>query len=211
MLKKWLPVTPPKRLKNGPNFHDSRRKKKDLKTIHEDQLRRAVDADDRHADGRAARVGAAREGGQGKLLKDSVSTLVKDNTAFKMANFYLKNSKEMSSGNTSMRKTALAAMPSGPVPCIAPAGKKRVEIYDPREGKKRKLDPYSANAKELYRFYIRELGFDETGSLWVYLRWFQAAAVPAGQGDVFTRTRNICTSTGCSISCELLCISWQLP
>ena len=62
------------------------KEKKDLKTIHEDQLRRAVDADDRHADGRAARVGAAREGGQGKLLKDSVSTLVKDNTAFKMAN-----------------------------------------------------------------------------------------------------------------------------
>ncbi|MGY9050443.1 MAG: hypothetical protein ACKVKF_26345, partial [Rhodobacterales bacterium] len=63
-----------------------------------------------------------------------------------------------------MRKTALAAMPSGPVPCVAPAGSagQRVEIYDPREGKKRKLEPYSANAKELYRFYIRELGFDET-------------------------------------------------
>jgi hypothetical protein len=39
------------------------------------------------------------------------------------------------------------------VPCVAAAGstKQRVEIYDPREGKKRKLDPYSANAKELYR------------------------------------------------------------
>jgi hypothetical protein len=78
--------------------------------------------------------------------------------------FFLKNSKEMSNENLSMRKAAPAAMPSGPVPCVAPAGsaRQRVEIYDPREGKKRKLNPYSANAKELYRFYIRELGFDET-------------------------------------------------
>ena len=68
----------------------------------------------------------------------------------------------MSNENLSMRKAALAAMPSGPVPCVAAAGKQRVEIYDPREGKKRKLDPYSANAKELYRFYIQELGFDDT-------------------------------------------------
>ena len=79
-----------------------------------------------------------------------------------MEDFFLKNSKEMSNENLSMRKAALAAMPSGPVPCVAPAGKQRVEIYDPREGKKRKLDPYSANAKELYRFYIQELGFDDT-------------------------------------------------
>ena len=79
-----------------------------------------------------------------------------------MEDFFLKNSKEMSNENMTMRKAALAAMPSGPVPCVAPAGKKRVEIYDPREGVKRKLEPYSANAKELYRFYIRELGFDET-------------------------------------------------
>ena len=79
-----------------------------------------------------------------------------------MGDFYLQNSKEMSSENMSMRKAALAAMPSGPVPCVAPAGKQRDEIYDPREGKKRKLDPYSANAKQLYRFYIHELGFDET-------------------------------------------------
>ena len=81
-----------------------------------------------------------------------------------MEDFFLKNSKEMSNENLTMRKAALAAMPSGPVPCVAPAGSagQRVEIYDPREGKKRKLEPYSANAKELYRFYIRELGFDET-------------------------------------------------
>ena len=65
-----------------------------------------------------------------------------------MGDFYLQNSKEMSSENMSMRKAALAAMPSGPVPCVAPAGKQRDEIYDPREGKKRKLDPYSANAKQ---------------------------------------------------------------
>ena len=37
----------------------------------------------------------------------------------------------MSNENMTMRKAALAAMPSGPVPCVAPAGKKRVEIYDP--------------------------------------------------------------------------------
>ena len=40
--------------------------------------------------------------------------------------------------------------------------KQRVEVYYSREGKKRKLDPYSASAKELYRFYIQELGFDDT-------------------------------------------------
>jgi hypothetical protein len=87
-----------------------------------------------------------------------------DKCAFQMGDFFLKNNKEMNSENQTMRKAALAAMPSGPVPCAAPAGSagQRVEIYDPREGKKRKLDPYSANAKELYRFYIRELGFDET-------------------------------------------------
>ena len=79
-----------------------------------------------------------------------------------MDNFFLKNIKEMSNENLLMRKTALTAMPSGPVPCTASSGKKRVEIYDPRDGVKRKLEPYSANAKELYRFYIRELGFDET-------------------------------------------------
>ena len=81
-----------------------------------------------------------------------------------MEDFFLQYSKGMSNENLSMRKAALAAMPSGPVPCVAAAGsvKQRVEIYDPREGKKRKLDPYSANAKELYRFYIQELGFDDT-------------------------------------------------
>ena len=81
-----------------------------------------------------------------------------------MGDFFLKNSIHMNSENQTMRKAALAAMPSGPVPCAAPAGSagQRVEIYDPREGKKRKLDPYSANAKELYRFYIKELGFDDT-------------------------------------------------
>ena len=81
-----------------------------------------------------------------------------------MSDFFLQYSKGMSNENLSMRKAALAAMPSGPVPCVAAAGstKQRVEIYDPREGKKRKLDPYSANAKELYRFYIQELGFDDT-------------------------------------------------
>ena len=73
----------------------------------------------------------------------------------------------MSNKNMTMRKAALAAMPSGPVPCAATrfpraAHSKRVEIYDPREGKTRRLDPYGAAAKQVYRFYIRELGFDET-------------------------------------------------
>ena len=79
-----------------------------------------------------------------------------------MEDFFLKNSKEMSNENLTMRKAALAAIPSGHVPCVAANGNKRVEIYGPREGKKRKLDPCSANAEELYRFYIRDLGFDET-------------------------------------------------
>ena len=79
-----------------------------------------------------------------------------------MDNFFIHNNKEMSNEKLLMRKTALTTMPSGPVPCTASTGKKRVEIYDPSDGVKRKLEPYSANAKELYRFYIRELGFDET-------------------------------------------------
>ena len=84
-----------------------------------------------------------------------------------MDNFFLKNIKEMSSKNMTMRKAALAAMPSGPVPCAATrfpraAHGKRVEIYDPREKKARRLDPYGAAAKQLYKYYIQELGFDET-------------------------------------------------
>ena len=51
-----------------------------------------------------------------------------------MGGFFLQYSKGMSNENLSMRKAALAAMPSGPVPCVAAAGKQRVEIYDPREG-----------------------------------------------------------------------------
>ena len=52
-----------------------------------------------------------------------------------MGDFFLKNSKEMSNEKLSMRKAALTAMPSGPVPCVAAAGsgKQRVEIYDPRD------------------------------------------------------------------------------
>ena len=79
-----------------------------------------------------------------------------------MGDYFLKNSIEMSNEKLALRKAALVAMPKGPVPCTAGIAGKRVEIYDPREGKKRKLDPYSARAKELYRYYIRELGFDET-------------------------------------------------
>ena len=93
----------------------------------------------------------------------------------------------MSNENLSMRKAALAAMPSGPVPCVAAAGsaKQRVEIYDPREGKKRKLDPYSANAKELYRFYIQKLGFDET---WIApLTHPDARSLPSASCTVHTQ------------------------
>ena len=62
-----------------------------------------------------------------------------------------------------LRKAALAAMPKGPLPCAAGDGAgQRVEIYDPREGKKRRLTPYGAKAKQLYKYYIQELGFDET-------------------------------------------------
>ena len=71
----------------------------------------------------------------------------------------------MSKEKLALRKAALVAMPKGPVPCIAAGAAgaaKRVEIYDPREGKMRKLSPYGAPAKQLYRYYIQELGFDET-------------------------------------------------
>ena len=61
-----------------------------------------------------------------------------------------------------LRKAALAAMPKGPVACAAVGAAKRVDIYDPREGKKRRLNPYGAAAKQLYKYYIQELGFDET-------------------------------------------------
>ena len=61
-----------------------------------------------------------------------------------------------------LRKAALAAMPKGPLPCAAVGAGKRVEIYDPREGKTKRLNPYGAAAKQLYKYYIQELGFDET-------------------------------------------------
>ena len=63
-----------------------------------------------------------------------------------------------------LRKAALAAMPNGPLSCTSTGAgaAKRVEIHDPREGKVRKLSPYGAPAKQLYKYYIQELGFDDT-------------------------------------------------
>ena len=48
------------------------------------------------------------------------------------------------------------------MPCAAVGAGKRVEIYDPREGKTKRLNPYGAAAKQLYKYYIQELDFDET-------------------------------------------------
>ena len=39
-----------------------------------------------------------------------------------MGDFFLKNSIHMNSENQTMRKAALAAMPSGPVPCVGYCG-----------------------------------------------------------------------------------------
>ena len=55
-----------------------------------------------------------------------------------MGDYFLKNSIEMSNEKLALRKAALVAMPKGPVPCTAGIAGKRVEIYDPREGKRRK-------------------------------------------------------------------------
>ena len=82
-----------------------------------------------------------------------------------MEDNFLKDSKAMSSNSNpvqALRKAALAAMPKGPLPCAPVGAGERVEIYDPREGKKRRLNPYGAAAKQLYKYYIQELGFDET-------------------------------------------------
>ena len=70
-----------------------------------------------------------------------------------MEDNFLKDSKAMSSNSNpvlALRKAALAAMPKGPLPCTAVGAGKRVEIFDPREGKKRRLNPYGAAAKQLY-------------------------------------------------------------
>jgi hypothetical protein len=82
-----------------------------------------------------------------------------------MEDNFLKDSIGMDNDKLALRKAALVAMPKGPVPCIAAGAAgaaKRVEIYDPREGKMRKLSPYGAPAKQLYKYYIQELGFDDT-------------------------------------------------
>ena len=46
-----------------------------------------------------------------------------------MEDFFLQYSKGMSKENLSMRKAALAAMPSGPVPCVAAAGSATIHRY----------------------------------------------------------------------------------
>ena len=40
------------------------------------------------------------------------------------------------------------------------AGPQRLSIYDPRRDRMISLNPYKAKAKEIYRHYIEDLGFD---------------------------------------------------
>jgi hypothetical protein len=48
----------------------------------------------------------------------------------------------------------------------------RVRIYDPRKEKMVSVAPYSANAKRLYKFYIRQLGYDPSWIAPPDLKWY---------------------------------------
>ena len=57
------------------------------------------------------------------------------------------------------KKSATAQQNLGPHSC---AGKKKatVAIYNPWKNKMVRVNPYSADAKKLYKYYIKELGYD---------------------------------------------------
>ena len=50
--------------------------------------------------------------------------------------------------------------------------KSRVRIYDPRKEKMVSVAPYSANAKRLYKLYIKELGYDPSWIAPPDLKWY---------------------------------------
>ena len=58
-----------------------------------------------------------------------------------------------------VKKTALKAMQKKQLPCSKKKSK-RVSIFSPWRKKMVSVEPYSATAKRLYRWYIQELDFD---------------------------------------------------
>ena len=58
-----------------------------------------------------------------------------------------------------VKKTALKVMKKKPLPC-GKKKSKRVSIFSPWRKKMVSVEPYSATAKRLYRWYIQELDFD---------------------------------------------------
>ena len=48
----------------------------------------------------------------------------------------------------------------------------RLSIYDLRRDRMVSLNPYKAKAKEIYRHYIEDLGFDPSLVLWKTLRGY---------------------------------------
>ena len=57
-------------------------------------------------------------------------------------------------------KAALKAMKKKQLPCSKKKKTNRVSIFSPWRNMMVSVQPYSATAKKLYRFYIEELGFD---------------------------------------------------
>ena len=61
---------------------------------------------------------------------------------------------------TAAPMTALKAMQKKQLPCSKKKKTNRVSIFSPWRNKMVSVQPYSATAKRLYRWYIQELGYD---------------------------------------------------
>ena len=63
----------------------------------------------------------------------------------------------MAAGDTNISTSAKKMMSS-----IVPGSKKTktISIYNPFTEKMSRVAPYSAKAKKIYRYYIKELGYD---------------------------------------------------
>ena len=74
---------------------------------------------------------------------------------------YMGKSSGASTKASAAAKAKAADSAGKPAPC-AKHGKKtgRVSIFSPWKNRMVSVNPYSANAKKLYKFYIEELGYD---------------------------------------------------
>ena len=88
------------------------------------------------------------------------------------------------------KKTATAAAApksAGPKPCAHGKKKTTVAIYNPWKNRMVRVNPYSANAKKLYKYYIKELGYDPAWIAPADLK-FYADSGPTGR-DLFRRVK----------------------